>query len=409
MASNSKNIAELLNGDTTLTATDIANDAVTADKIATGAVVADGLGAGAVTATKLGAGSVTNAKLGADAITTAKIADTVNLGRRNIIINGAMQISQRATTKTSAGTGYWTVDRWNQNMGGLGAFTQSQNTDAPYGFMKSLKFDCTTADASPSANDALWIEQRIEGQNLQQLGKGTSSAKQMTVSFWVKSSKTGVHVVGVFDNDNTRSISKSYTVSVADTWEYKTITYPADTTGTFGKDNNMSLLLQWWLGAGSTFTGGSLADSWAAYSATGRATGQVNLADSTSNNWHITGVQVEVGDTATPFEHLTYAEDLLACQRYYQVDDNAYGNSGKSYSMAGLDMPVTITRTHPVTMRASPTVVFTSNNRDSSNNVVGANLNSSVADSWWYGYRKTGGSSLEVGIQVSGLSFSAEL
>ena len=153
-----------------------------------------------------------------------------NINFRNIIINGDMSIAQRGTSKASIGFEYGTVDRFQTVQGSLGAFTQSQSTDVPsgQGFAKSLKMDCTTADASPSSGDELYIRQQIEGQNLQYLLKGTSSAKSLTVSFWVKSNKTGTYIVELFDNDNSRHINKSYTISSASTWEKKTITYDRD-------------------------------------------------------------------------------------------------------------------------------------------------------------------------------------
>ena len=218
-----------------------------------------------------------------------------NLNFRNLLINGDMSIAQRATSKSSIGFEYGTVDRWQTVQGNLGAFTQSQSTDVPsgQGFAKSLKMDCTTADASPASGDELYIRQLIEGQNLQYLLKGTSSAKSLTLSFWVKSNKTGTYIAELFDQDNSRHICKSYTISAADTWEKKTITYDGDTTGTLNNDNGSGLSIDFMLGAGSTYTSGTLATSWAANTNANRQVGQVNLADSTSNEWYITGIQLE--------------------------------------------------------------------------------------------------------------------
>jgi hypothetical protein len=204
------------------------------------------------------------------------------VGMKNIIINGDMSIAQRGTSQASISSGgYYTCDRWRtKSDGSFGVFTQSQSTDVPsgQGFAKSLKMDCTSTHTI-TANDALQIEHRLEGQNLQYLKKGTANAESTTVSFWVKSNKTGTYIAELFDSNNTRTINKSYTIDVADTWEKKTITYAGDTTGAFNNDNNLSLYLIFWLGAGSTYTSGTLSTSWQARVNGDRAVGQVNLAD----------------------------------------------------------------------------------------------------------------------------------
>jgi hypothetical protein len=270
---------------------------------------------------------------------------------RNIIINGDMSIAQRGTSQAGITTGgYYTVDRFQTFNNTLGTWTQSQETDVPsgQGFAKSLKMACTTADASPSANDYLWIEQRIEGQNVQYLKKGTSSAESLTLSFWVKSNKTGTYIAELRDSDNTRQISQSYTINSANTWEKKTLTYAGDTTGAFTNDNGLSLTLILWLGAGSNVTSGTLNTSWNATTNANRAVGQVNLADSTSNEWYITGVQLEAGTTASDFEFLPYDVNLRRCQRYYQTlgfGNIAMAEAGSTYVM---NLP------HIQTMRSVP-------------------------------------------------------
>jgi len=241
---------------------------------------------------------------------------------RNIVINGDMQIAQRSTSVASITTaGYYTVDRWQIDLTTLGTFTQSQSTDVPsgYGFASSLKMDCTTADASPAASDVLAIQTKFEGQNLQYLKKGTANATSLTLSFWVKSTKTGTFIAELFDNDNTRQVSKSYTVSVSNTWEFKTVTFPADTTGAFTNDNGQSLTLVLYLGAGSNFTSGTLNTTWASNTTANRAVGQVNCADSTSNDFFITGVQLEAGTSATDFEFLPIDVNEFRCLRYYEL------------------------------------------------------------------------------------------
>jgi hypothetical protein len=248
------------------------------------------------------------------------IADNINF--RNIIINGDMIQSQRSTSVSSiTGSGYNTVDRWHIVLSGLGTWTQSQSTDVPtgQGFAKSLKMDCTTADASPGSGDFLFLNQKVEGQNVQYLKKGTSSAESTTLSFWVKSNKTGTYICELDDNDNTRNINKSYTINSADTWEKKEITFAGDTTGAFGNDSANSLQVIWWLGAGSNYTSGTLNNAWESTTNANRAVGQVNLADSTSNEWYVTGVQLEAGTSASDFEFLPVDVNLARCQRYYQI------------------------------------------------------------------------------------------
>jgi len=252
-----------------------------------------------------------------------------NVKFRNIIINGDMSIAQRGTSASSiTSTSYNTVDRWNFFIQSMGTWTQSQSTDVPtgQGFSNSLKIDCTTADASPSASDKLNIQQKFEGQNLQYLKKGTANAESLIASFWVKSNKTGTYICEVQDTDNTRQISKSYTINSANTWEKKTVTFPGDTTGAFVNDNLLSLAINFWLGVGSDFTSGTLNTSWNSVTNANRAVGQVNLADrvgqvnladSTSNEWYITGVQLEAGQTASEFEFLPVDVNLARCQRYY--------------------------------------------------------------------------------------------
>jgi hypothetical protein len=277
---------------------------------------------------------------------------------KNLIINGAMQVAQRSSSVASnTAGGYLTADRFNNQLSSLGTWTQSVENDAPTGsgFRKSLKMLCTTADASPAAGDYNIISQFIEGQNLQQIAKGTSSAKQLTLSFWVKSNVTGTYIAELQDVDNTRIASASYSVSVSGTWEKKTITFPADTTGAFDNDNGLSLAVNFWLGAGSTWTSGTLNTSWASTTSANRYVGGTNLASSTNNYWQVTGVQLEVGSTATEFEFKPYAQELQECQRYYYMHVNGiyevvgtgfYWNGSQVWSIVHF----------PVTMRTAPTL-----------------------------------------------------
>jgi hypothetical protein len=246
-------------------------------------------------------------------------ADAGGLTGRNLIINGAMTISQRGDSTGVTSTGYYGPDRYQLTLSSLGTWSISQSSTAPSGFGNSYKLEATTNDASPAASDYAIFLQKFEGQNLQQLKKGIASAESVTLSFWVRSSKTGTYIVELFDNDNSRSISASYTISVADTFEYKTITFAGDTTGAFDDDNASSLELIWWLAAGTDFTSGTLNTSWGTRTNANIAVGQVNMADTANATWYITGVQLEVGDTATDFEHENYGTMLAKCMRYCEI------------------------------------------------------------------------------------------
>ena len=288
--------------------------------------------------------------------TNASAASAVG---RNIVINGAMTVSQRATSVTGiTGSGYNTVDRWRVGNSSAGTWTMAKTavTDLP-SFRNSLKMDCTTADGSLGANDNLVIEQRFEGQNVQQFQKGTSSAKSWTLSFYVKGTTTGTYICQLFDNDNNRFVSKSYTISSANTWEYKTITFPPDTTGAINDSNGNNFIVSWYLAAGSNLTSGSLQTAWAGNTAANKAVGQVNLAASTSNDWQMTGVQLEVGPVATEFEQEDFGVTLAKCQRYYYKTGPIISNDAFCLGFNG-SATVAVGVTHfPVTMRADPTAL----------------------------------------------------
>ena len=290
------------------------------------------------------------------------VGENLVFGNKNLLINGQMAIFQRSTSAAVASVGYYTADRWRSGGTGLGAFTQSRSTDVPsaQGFGYSLKMDCTTADASPAASDNQNIQQRIEGQDLQRLLKGTSSAKKITLSFWVKSNKTGTYIVEIADVDNTRHICQAYTISSASTWEKKELTFDGDTTGTLDNDNESSLELLWYLGVGSDRSSGTLATSWATRTDANKAVGQVNLADSTSNEWYITGVQLEVGSKATDFEFEPYERTLSRCRRYFisYGGDAAYERFAVGYISSSTQGY--FTSVFPVKMREIPTYSFSS-------------------------------------------------
>jgi len=254
----------------------------------------------------------------------ANIAGNVNF--RNLIINGDMSIAQRGTSETGLGATVKYADapdrvKWVGLGSGTYTFTASQDTDVPsgQGFSNSYKVDNTVAQASLSADAALFLSiSPTEGQNLQYIKKGTASAESLTASFWVKSNKTGTYICELYDADNTRDICSAYTISSANTWEKKTITFAGDTTGALDNDNNRSFEFITWLAAGTDYTSGTLQTSWGSLTSANRAVGQVNLADDTANNFWITGVQLQAGEVASDFEFLPYDVNLQRCQRYYQ-------------------------------------------------------------------------------------------
>jgi hypothetical protein len=252
---------------------------------------------------------------------TAQEARTaISAGRKNMIINGAMNVAQRGTSFAAVDDDEYTLDRFWYNMNGINSvYTVTQDSDAPDGFASSLKLDVTTADTTIGAGNWSMLNYTFEGQDVQHLKKGTASAESVTVSFWVKSNITGTYAVLLWDAPNSRQNTKSYTINAADTWEYKTITYAGDTTGTIDNDNTDGLQLRFILTIGSTYTGGSEGISAHSGNATSHAANHaVNLASSTSNYLNITGVQLELGSVATEFEHRSYGEELALCQRYFE-------------------------------------------------------------------------------------------
>jgi hypothetical protein len=299
-------------------------------------------------------------------------AQTAVAPNPSLIINGAMQVAQRGTSDTfsDGDAGYKVADRWFIGEAGTEsfAFDIAQSTDAPSGFAYSYKLDCTTADASLSSSSNASLEQRIEAQDLQQLNYGTSNAKSLTLSFWVKSSKTGTYIVWFFQDDALRSISAAYTIDTANTWEQKIVTIAGDASGQIDNNNGSGFRVRFMLFAGTDWTSGTLQTSWGASSNDAdRYVGQVNLADSTSNEFYITGVKLEVGETATPFEHRSYGDELRKCQRYcYRpfvtsttAEDAEFGFPrfyAALYSAGGFAHIE-----YPVTMRTNPILTYSVN------------------------------------------------
>jgi hypothetical protein len=280
------------------------------------------------------------------------------IGHRNRIINGAMVFDQRnagaSVTLTSGGV--FTVDRWQGFEDTDGAMTAQQDTSAPTGFVNSLKFTTTTADATLSAAQFSLIQQRIEGTNIYDLAWGTASAATVTLSFWVRSSLTGTFGGALRNSESNRSYPFTYTISVADTWEQKTITIAGDTSGTWLTTTGIGMQVAFGLGVGSTNSG--TAGAWAAsnfYSATG-ATSVIGTLNAT---FYITGVQLERGSTASSFEYRSYGAELALCQRYYEIvaSQTVYIDNG-SADNARFYIPFKVTK------RATPTMTSGTGNSE---------------------------------------------
>jgi hypothetical protein len=288
----------------------------------------------------------------------------IGAGRRRINHNGAMNVWQRGSSFSSVSSIAYHTDRYQSYISNTatGAATITKSTDAPSGFGSSYKLEVTTADTSLAIAAEYGLYHYLEGQDLQGIKKGTPDALPLTVSFWVKSSLTGKFVVELMDNDNSnRHCNKPYYVNVANTWEYKTITFPPDTTGVLGNDNGNSFHFNFWLGGGTNYSGSSLQENWGPLNQSARADGQTNVYGTNGATWQITGVQLEVGKVATPFEHRSYGEELALAQRFYYRIDSVY-NSGnyQRFAVASIESATEAEGffMHPVEMRAIPTLGF---------------------------------------------------
>ena len=253
---------------------------------------------------------------------------------RNMIINGAMNVAQKSASVTGLGANAnstHTVDRWKTNLGSTaGRFTMTQTADGPNGISANcLKLDCTTADTSIAAGEAFILHQPIEGQNLQRIGKGVAGAKQITASFYVKASAAFTFALELFDEDNSRQISKLFTTTTD--WVRHEFTIAADVddgSSPFDDDNAISLDFNFWIHAGTTFTGGTLnTAAFANNTNANRAVGIDSFFSNTANNFFLTGVQLEVGSVATEFEQEEISVTENKCMRYYEkqsADNNKF-------------------------------------------------------------------------------------
>jgi cytoskeletal protein CcmA (bactofilin family) len=281
------------------------------------------------------------------------------LSHRSMVINGAMNVAQRSASVTGLGSaaGYFTVDRWSIGINGTtaGRFTMSQSTDAPAGFSKSIKLDVTTADTSIAAGEAVGFLQRIEGQDIQRLSKGTSDAKTAVFSFYAKG--TAKTFIVEFQDDNSRRFSRTFTTTTS--WQRFEIGVPADTTGEIDDDNTAGLTIIFWFHAGSDFTSGTLQTTWGGTTSANRMVGCESLFSSTDNELFITGAQLELGEVATPFEHRSFADDLAACQRYYYQIKSP--TTYTRYAMSAYDTATDYSAIipFPIEMRSTPTLSTT--------------------------------------------------
>ena len=310
-----------------------------------------------------------------DGTCTANLSNRQN---RNLVINGAMQVAQRGTSSTGLGAsaGYFTLDRYRATFSSTaGRLTMSQVADVHDGFANAMKLECTTADTSIGSSEYFILQKKIEGQDLQQLKKGSSDAEEFTVSFYVKGNANATYVVEMYDLDNNRQVGKTFSVTTS--WTRVVLTFPADTTGALDDDNAASLQLGIWLHAGSNYTSGTLATSWVSNVSAQRAGGITSFFDSTDRTFFLTGLQMEVGSVATDFEHRSFGQELALCQRYYQTIGVGFITACRGASSSQL----LYSYTPPVNMRASPTISTTATGFHSSFGVRSYRDGSGTSDS----------------------------
>ena len=293
--------------------------------------------------------------------TAQEARDLVSAGRKNMIINGDMRISQRygTTTKNVSG-GSFVVDRHRWEDGTSGSLTAQQVTDAPPGFHNSMKVTVTGTDTSVTAGDYSYFRHIIEGNNINHLNWGSSNAKTVTLSFWVKSSVIGDHGISLWNNDFNRSFPLNYIINSANIWEHKSITVPGCPDETWETGTARGINIGFVFLSGSTYTG--TPNQWNNAGNVG-PTDQVNLLETNGATWYITGIQLEVGKNATDFEHRSYGEELALCQRYFYINGGAQHNI-ISQAFAPHTTEIAVAWPHPTEMRAVPTVTISSTNNN---------------------------------------------
>ena len=322
--------------------------------------------------------------LASDGTCTANI--TNNLSNRNVIINGSALVNQRGNATSISTTQYIGPDRWKFATGNIGTWSISQETSVvPDGFKSAYKLDCTTAKASPDVGNFLILRYSVEAQDLQRFAFGTSSAKYMTLSFYVRSTKTGSFLCNLMNLDNSnKEVNNLVTINSADTWERKTINVVGDTSGGFNLDNGEGLRIEFFLNSGTDYSSGSRNSTWTVRSNPNRNAGNtLALGAATSDVFYITGVQLEVGSVATDFEHRSFGQELALCQRYFQLHNNIMArgyvpdNGSRVYSL-GFNFPVQ--------MRSTPSLSITQTGSTSHQAIVdgsaGANITSILSSSF---------------------------
>ena len=338
----------------------------------------------------------------------ANLIGNINAGgggvNRNLVINGNFVVAQRGTSFSNITSSQFCLDRFSVDIGGGGAFNVTQDTSAPEGFEKSLKIEVNTADSSIGTGDSYRVTQAIEGQNTAQVELGASTAKAMALSFYVKSSVTGTYGIGLANSAETENFVAEYTISSANTWEKKTINIPVRTSGTWLTTNGVGIGVRFDLGSGTDYNG--TAGQWQTTSAkVYRTSSCVNLIATGSATWFLTGVQLEVGQNPTSFEHEPFERTLERCQRYaYDITgvDAYIGGSPGTGSSYDFYLPMAF----PVEMRATPTATnytYTASNSAISN---GAFANS--AKSWKVSIRPNSVTT-EQGVVIDSGIFAAEI
>ena len=285
---------------------------------------------------------------------------------RNLIINGAMQVNQRGDSTGVSNNNFYASDRFKTSLNSMGTWNVENSSDAPAGFSNSHKLTCTTPTGTLGATDVATCNYRIEAQDLQQLDYGSSEAKSFTISFYVKSNKTGNASLEISQKDTTsvRSVLLQYNISSANTWEYKELTVTGDTAGQINNDNGEGMQIVWWLRSGADFTGGSHQTAWYTRVNADRNASNLDVGATANDTWQITGVQLELGEQATPFEHRSFGDELARCQRYCyrpfiktstSVDSElGYPRFFASLYNAGGQVYIT----YPVSMRRDPVLTY---------------------------------------------------
>ena len=347
-----------------IAATDLASASITGDKLGLTAINANNIVGGTITTTQIASNTISNTNIQTGAVENYLRSQTLDFGMRNRIINGAMRIDQRNVgASATPSNGQYTLDRWQQQMSASAKFSVQQDSSANTvaGFTSSLKVTSLSA-YSVSSTDYFDITQNIEGFNAADLNWGTANAKPVTLSFWVRSSLTGTFGGSLMNGDYDRSNPYTYTISAVDTWEYKTVTVAGDVTGTWLKTTGAGMQVNFSLGAGATRSG--TAGTWAG-SQLWSATGATSVVGTNGATFYITGVQLEVGSTATSFDYRPYGTELALCQRYYQktYDVNTvpgstfnweYASPAFAIGTGNFGMPCG--RSFLVSMRATPTI-----------------------------------------------------